>query len=87
MAAVEVAKLRLRCDPRAEGQVRFAVEDALRTEIPDDGRLVLLRRMRIAAAGGSAHPAQRQAAVRQAWQAATGGACFAKGPICAASAR
>lgn len=74
MASVEVAKLRLRCDPQAAGHVRFAVEDALRTEIPDDGRLVLLRRMRISGAGNSAHPAQRQVAMRQAWQAATGGA-------------
>jgi hypothetical protein len=74
MASVEVAKLRLCCDPRQEGQARFAVEDALRTEIPDDGRLVLLRRMRIASAGSSAHPAHRQAAVREAWQAATGDA-------------
>lgn len=74
MSAVEVARLRLRCDARQEGQARFAVEDALRTEIPDDGRLVLLRRMRIAPAGSSAHPAKRQAAVREAWTAATGGA-------------
>ncbi len=74
MAAVEVDRLRLRCDVARREPVRFALEDALRTELPDDDRLVLLRRLQVAPAGSSAHPAWRQAAMRDAWAMATGGA-------------
>jgi hypothetical protein len=74
MAAVEVDRLRLRCDVARREPARFALEDALRTELPDDDRLVLLRRLEVAPAGSSAHPAWRQAAMRDAWKAATGGA-------------
>lgn len=75
MAAVEVDRLKLRCEIARREPARFAIEDALRTELPDDDRLVLLRRLQIAPAGSSAHPAWRQAAMREAWAAATGGAC------------
>lgn len=74
MAAVEVAKLRLRCDARQRDRARFAIEDGLRTAIPDDRRLVLLRTMRIGGQVGSDNPAQRQAAVRGGWLAAIAGA-------------
>lgn len=74
MTAIAVAKLHLRCPTAQRDRARFAIEDALRTELPDDGRLVLLRRMRIAAPGSSPHPGKRQAAMREAWATATGGA-------------
>ena len=74
MAAVEVAKLRLRCDARQRDRARFAIEDGLRTAIPDDRRLVLLRTMRIGGRLDSANPAQRQAAVKDGWLAAIAGA-------------
>ena len=74
MAAVEVAKLRLRCDARQRDRTQFAIEDALRTSIPDDRRLVLLQKMRIGGRLESANPAQRQAAVKNGWLAAIAGA-------------
>jgi hypothetical protein len=74
MATVEVAKLRLRCDARHRDRARFAIEDGMRTAIPDDRRLVLLRTMRIGGQAGSDNPAQRQAAVRDGWLAAIAGA-------------
>lgn len=74
MTAVEVDRLSLRCDLGRREPARFAIEDALRTELPDDGRLVLVRRLEVAPSGSSARPAWRQAAMRDAWIAATGGA-------------
>ena len=74
MTAVQVATLRLRCDARQRDRARFAIEDGLRTAIPDDGRLTLLRRMRIPGDLGPAHPAVRQEAVRKGWLAAVAGA-------------
>ena len=73
MTAIEVAKLRLRCDARQRDRARFAIEDGLRTAIPDDRRLVLLRTMRIGGQVGSDNPAQRQAAVRDGWLTAIAG--------------
>ncbi|HEY6815477.1 MAG TPA: hypothetical protein VI168_08065, partial [Croceibacterium sp.] len=43
MSQVEVRQLRFRGDPASAGRVEFAVVDALRTEVVDDGRLVLVR--------------------------------------------
>jgi hypothetical protein len=74
MTSVQVAKLRLQCDVRERDRVRFAIEDGLRTTIPDDRRLVLLRRMRVVGRMAAASPAQRQAAMRTGWLAAVDGA-------------
>ena len=45
MTAIEVSKLKVRCTAQQRDQARFAIEDGLRTSIPDDRRLVLLRQM------------------------------------------
>lgn len=74
MAAIEVATFRLRCAAAQRESARFAIEDALRTELPDDGRLVLLRRLAVSAPGSSRQVGKRQAAMREAWVQATGGA-------------
>lgn len=74
MTSVQVAKLSLQCDVRERDRVRFAIEDGLRTTIPDDRRLILLRRMRIVGRLAAASPAQRQAAMRTGWLAAVDGA-------------
>lgn len=74
MTSVQVAKLRLHCDVRERDRVRFAIEDGLRTTIPDDRRLVLLRRMRVVGSMAAASPGQRQAAMRSGWLAAVEGA-------------
>ena len=74
MAAVEVAKLKIRCDTRVRERTRFAIEDGLRTTIPDDPRLVLLRKMRIGGRFHAADPAEHQAAIKDGWLAAIAGA-------------
>jgi hypothetical protein len=70
MGAIEVNRLRLRCPTDQRERTRFALEDALRTALPDPRRLVLLRRMRIAGPGSGGHAARRQAAVHDGWLAA-----------------
>src|SRR4051812_49931164 len=74
MTAVQVDRLKLRCAAHEAHRARIAVEDGLRTAIPDDRRLVLLRRMQIGGALLSDSPGRRQAAVRDGWQSAIAGA-------------
>jgi hypothetical protein len=73
MSAVAVAKLKLGCEAQQRDRLLFAIEDGLRTTLPDERRLVLLRRMRIA--GSLASPGQREASVRSGWLDAVAGAC------------
>ena len=70
MTVIEVARLRIRCAAEQRDRIRFAIEDGLRTTIPDDRRLVLLRKMQIRNQFGSRAPALAQAAVRDGWLAA-----------------
>lgn len=74
MALVEVSRLTLVGAADRGTGARIRLEDALHSEIPDDQRLVLVRRMHLAAGASSPRPGQRQAALRSAWQAATDGA-------------
>lgn len=74
MALVEVSKLTLADAADRSTGARIRLEDVLQTEIPDDQRLVLVRRMHLAAGASSLRPGQRQVALRSAWQAATDGA-------------
>ncbi len=77
MTAIDVARLKLRCDPARRHATQHAIEDALHTEIADDQRLRVVRRLSIGAQGSAAHPARRQAAVRDAWRLATADALHA----------
>jgi hypothetical protein len=73
MTAIEVTKLKLRCSAEQRERTRFAIEDGLRTAIPDDSRLVLLRKMRIAAQVETMMPARHNSAVRNGWLTAISG--------------
>lgn len=70
--AVSVRKLIHRGEARHAVRDRVALEDALHTTLPDDGRLVLVRRLRVR--GEIADPARRQNAVRRGWVEAMAGA-------------
>ena len=70
--AVSVGKLIHRGEARYAARDRIALEDALHTTLPDDGRLVLVRRLQVH--GEVADPARRQDAVRRGWVAAVSGA-------------
>src|SRR5690348_4484752 len=72
MARVEVRQLRYRGEPAKIGRVEFAVADALRTEVVDDGRLVLVRSFRLGRIGLAERGASR--ATASAWQAIRQGA-------------
>ena len=74
MVLVEVSRLALAGPADHSGGACIRLEDALHTEIPDDQRLVLVRRMHLAAGASSPRPGQRQVALRRAWQAAIDGA-------------
>lgn len=74
MPAIEVTKLKLRCASQERDRTRFAIEDSLRTSIPDERRLVLLRKMRITGSVSLTQPAERNAAIRDGWLAAISGA-------------
>jgi len=74
MSRIQVATLKLKCRADQRDRVRFAIEDSLRTSIPDDRRLVLLRKMQVRGTVNSLHPATRDAAVRESWLAAIAGA-------------
>lgn len=67
MARVEVRQLRYKGEPAKIGRVEFAVTDALRTEVVDDGRLVLVRSFRLGRIGLTERGASR--ATANAWQA------------------
>ena len=71
MARVEVSRLAMACPVQHSAAPRIRLEDALQCEIPDDDRLVLIRRMAIAAGGSAPRAGARQQALRSAWQAAT----------------
>jgi hypothetical protein len=73
VAQITVRRLRLGVLPTQAGAARDGLEDALRTMLPDDERLVLVRRMRVAAVGRS-NPAHNQRSVHDGWQAAVGDA-------------
>ena len=74
MTAIQVTKLKLRCTAEQSERTRFAIEDGLRTSIPDDRRLVLLRKMRVTGTADALRPADRNAGIREAWLAAISGA-------------
>ena len=74
MADIEVSTLKLRCRADERDRTRFAVEDGLRTSLPNPQRLMLVRKMRFAADLGSLQPGARQRAVTEGWLAATAGA-------------
>lgn len=72
MGEVTVRRLAYRGDPALRTLVDAAVGDALRTEVPDDGRLVLVRRLHV----GNVAQAGRGLANRTAlsWRELAGGA-------------
>ena len=74
MARVEVSRLAMACPVQYSAAPRIRLEDALQCEIPDDDRLVLIRRMAISAGASAPRAGARQQAMRSAWQAATDGA-------------
>src|SRR5262245_24669628 len=74
MTAIEVDRLKLRCTEQHRDHARFAIEDGLRTSIPDDQRLVLLRKMQVRSEAGSPDPGLRQTAIRDGWIGAIAGA-------------
>jgi hypothetical protein len=74
MTAIEVARLKLRCTEQERDRARCAIEDGLRTSIPDDRRLVLLRKMQIRSEAGSPDPGLRHAAMKDGWLGAIAGA-------------
>lgn len=85
MSRVEVRQLHFRGEPAKAGLVEFAVADALRTEVVDDGRLVLVRRFALGQIGLGDRGASRAAA--GAWRtirenARHGGASGADGANC-----
>src|SRR6478609_10022295 len=62
MARVEVRQLRYRGEPVKIGLVEHVVADALRTEVVDDGRLVLVRSFRLGRIGLGQRGASREVA-------------------------
>ena len=74
MARVEVSRLAMACPVQHSAAPRIRLEDALQCEIPDDDRLVLIRRMAISVGASAPRAGARQQAMRSAWQAATDGA-------------
>src|SRR5437868_4722391 len=73
MTAIEVTKLKLRCSAEQRERTRFAIEDGLRTAIPADNRLVLLRKMLVTARVEAVRPALHNSAVRNGWLTAISG--------------
>lgn len=73
MARVEVSLLAMACPAQRSTAPRMRLEDALQCEIPDDDRLVLIRRMAISAGGSAPRSGHRQQALRSAWELATEG--------------
>src|SRR5688500_13761332 len=67
MPQIEVQHLRYRGEAAKAGRVEFAVVDALRTEVVDDGRLVLVRSFRLGRIGLADRAVSRAAA--SAWRA------------------
>src|SRR5688572_25490138 len=67
MARIEVRQLRYRGEPARATRVESAVADALRTEVVDDGRLVLVRSFRLGRIALTERGASREAA--RAWRA------------------
>ena len=67
MTAIEITKLKLRCSAELRERTRFAIEDGLRTSIPDDRRLVLLRKMRVTGRADPLRPALRDLGISHAW--------------------
>lgn len=74
MSTIEVQRLKLSCKADASARTRFAIEDGLRTSIPDETRFVLLRRMQVKGELAGAHPARRDQALREGWLSAITGA-------------
>lgn len=74
MSTIEVQRLKLSCRSEARERTRFALEDGLRTSIPDENRLVLIRRMQVKGEIVSTNPARRDKALREGWIGAITGA-------------
>lgn len=74
MSTIEVQRLKLSCQRDARERTRFAIEDGLRTSIPDETRFVLLRRMQVKGELDGTHPARRDQALREGWLRAITGA-------------
>ena len=73
MARVEVRQLRYRGEPERAVRVEFAVADALRTEVVDDGRLMLVRSFRLGRIGLAERGASE--ATASVWRAIRQDAC------------
>jgi hypothetical protein len=74
MDELTVHRLRLRAPPARAQAVRTALEDALRTALPDERRLVLVRRITVAGTASTAWPGHTQRLVQAAWAVAVGDA-------------
>ena len=74
MSTIEVQRLKLSCRSEARERMRFAIEDGLRTSIPDESRLVLIQRMQVKGDLERSHPAFRDQAFREGWLGAITGA-------------
>lgn len=74
MAGIAVAQLRVRGEPSRAGATAFMVEDALRTAIPDEDRLVLVRALPLGMMSASDPPHRRTRQADHAWRRATGSA-------------
>ena len=74
MDDLTIHRLRLRAPPMQVQTARIALEDALRTALPDERRLVLVRRITVAGNASTAQPRLTQRMVQTAWTAAVGDA-------------
>ncbi|MBV9931286.1 MAG: hypothetical protein JO013_10115 [Alphaproteobacteria bacterium] len=74
MADVAVRRLRVTGPAARRALAAFRIEDGCRTAIPDEERLVLLRRLRLPPDATAAHPRRRERAIGAAWRSATAGA-------------
>ncbi|MDT8760244.1 hypothetical protein MZO42_16205 [Sphingomonas psychrotolerans] len=70
---IAIARLRLRGPPDRAALARFAIEDGIRTVWPDDGQLVLIRRVALGRTRPGQRPERRGAQFRRAWDVATQG--------------
>jgi hypothetical protein len=56
MAQIQVQRLHLRGPPASTGRAAFRIEDALRTEVVDDGRFILIRRLALGPMASGSRP-------------------------------
>lgn len=87
MSAIDVGTLRLRCPTSRQQPVQDRLIDAMRTSLPNDGRLVLVRKLSVAREATSTNHAERSGVLRRSWLEATtnarhGGASGASAANC-----